>query len=412
VVHPSRRDVAQWLFALSGSCALNLSWGSARSDTAFRRGINVWPWFALTREFPPPSRGFGWPPFESGRPRPSARDLAALRASGFDFVRLPVDPGPLLAFRGQERDQLMAIIGRAIDSILAADLSIILDLHPNEATHFWNGRQVLDEGPDGSFDRFVDLITEMARLLKRAPRHRAALELVNEPPLPCGSPNWQRQQVRLLAAARGISPDMAVILTGACGSLPEGLLALVPPDPLDRNIFYTFHYYEPYLFSHQGAVWMTQEPLYKYLRNVPWPAAAGSLEATRASVRAQIAADTILSVTDRSDIIATAERVLVEYFDADPDKWHVEKNLSRVTEWREQHHIDARQVLLGEFGSTKYAHPSDRARYLRDVRTTAEAHGFAWAFWNLFDTMGLTLDDRSHILDGSLIMALGLRTPD
>ncbi len=192
-------------------------------------GVSVWPWFALTREFPPPSHDFGWPPFESGRPRPSTKDLTKLRKAGFDFVRLPVDPGPLMAFQGRERDQLIGLIERAVASILAADLSVILDLHPNEATHFWNGRQLLREGEGGSFGKFVELAAEMARLLKRAPGNRAVLELCNEPPLPCHSPEWQRQQIRLLAAAREAAPEIMIILTGACGSLPEGLLTSRAP---------------------------------------------------------------------------------------------------------------------------------------------------------------------------------------
>ncbi len=48
---------------------------------------------------------------------------------------------------------------------------------------------------------------------------------------------------------------------------------------------------------------------------------------------------------------------------------------------------------------------------VHDVRTAAEEQGFAWAFWNLFDKMGLTLDDQSRVLDGAIIKALGLSVP-
>ena len=34
-----------------------------------------------------------------------------------------------------------------------------------------------------------------------------------------------------------------------------------------------------------------------------------------------------------------------------------------------------------------------------------------WAFWNLFDGMGLTIDDWSRDLDPAIVAALGLRTP-
>ena len=37
---------------------------------------------------------------------------------------------------------------------------------------------------------------------------------------------------------------------------------------------------------------------------------------------------------------------------------------------------------------------------------------FAWAFWNYFDGMGLTIDDASRAFDPSITTALGLRLPD
>jgi hypothetical protein len=69
--------------------------------------------------------------------------------------------------------------------------------------------------------------------------------------------------------------------------------------------------------------------------------------------------------------------------------------------------------LLGEFGAlrsdSRYvaAPNADRARYIRDVRLTAESFGFPWAFWNLFDGMGM-MDDATKALDPAIVAALGL----
>jgi len=71
---------------------------------------------------------------------------------------------------------------------------------------------------------------------------------------------------------------------------------------------------------------------------------------------------------------------------------------------------------MGEFGAlrsdSRYtaAGAADRVRYIRDVREAAEARGFSWAFWNLFDSMGL-MDDRTKTLDPDIIRALGLAMP-
>src|SRR5882757_2654029 len=86
----------------------------------FRRGVNAWPWFALTREFPAPRTDYDWPAFQSQRPVPTPADLARLRASGLDFIRLPVDPGPFLAFEGDHHAELVATLIDAMNAALAA----------------------------------------------------------------------------------------------------------------------------------------------------------------------------------------------------------------------------------------------------------------------------------------------------
>ena len=47
--------------------------------------------------------------------------------------------------------------------------------------------------------------------------------------------------------------------------------------------------------------------------------------------------------------------------------------------------------------------------HVADVRRSAESHGFPWAFWNLFDGMGM-MDDASRALDPAMVSALGLTT--
>ncbi|TMJ02049.1 MAG: glycoside hydrolase family 5 protein [Alphaproteobacteria bacterium] len=379
--------------------------------------MNVWPWFSLTREFPSPGTAYDWPPYQADRPVPTRDDLAALRRADIDFVRLPVDPGPLLAFSGERRRRLFADVAAAVELALAQDLSVIVNLHPNNATHYWNSERLVGDVSAPLFTHYLGLVHDMAAQLARFDPARVAFEPLNEPPQRCSAADWVVMQAELLRTARLAAPSLTLVATGACGSMIDGLEALDAQALSDTNILYTFHFYEPYVFSHQGAPWMTSEPMYRYLNAVPWPAAAGSRERTRAAVMARMTVDELTPDGAKRAIAATIERVLTEYFDARPDRRFIERHFARVAAWADRHRVDRTRILLGEFGALRSdrryvaASAPDRTRYIADVRGACEAAGMPWAFWNFFDGMGLTTDDATRNFDPAITAALGLRDP-
>ncbi len=107
--------------------------------------MNLWPWFSLTREFPAPSTDYDWPPYQPDRAVPTRARSGGIAQAGIDFVRLPVDPGPLLAFSGERRKRLMDDVFAAVELALSEDLSVLLNLHPNNATHHWNTQNLVGD---------------------------------------------------------------------------------------------------------------------------------------------------------------------------------------------------------------------------------------------------------------------------
>jgi hypothetical protein len=376
------------------------------------RGVNTWPWFSLTREYPAPRTDYGWPAFQDTRAVPRPEDLRRLNAIGLDFIRIPVDPGPFLAFDGPRLAALENMLFGAVAEGLAAGLSVIVNIQAS-GTHYWTPERMYGSTDAPSFAQYLRLIEIVAARLGTLDLARVALEPVNEPPQSCMSMEWSRVQTALLEAARHAAPGLTLVATGACGSMVSGLTGL-DPAPLERlsPLLFTFHFYEPYLFSHQGAPWM-REPIYRALNGVPWPASAGSLDKTLAAVRARIAQDGETPADVQRAAYAETEKALRVYFDANPDRPFLMKYLSMVKEWADRHSIPSQHVLMGEFGALRtdsryVAAPSaDRARYIRDVRTIAETLGFPWAFWDLFDGMGM-MDDATRALDPAMVKALGL----
>ena len=399
----------------TAACAITAT-GAFAAPFQPRRGINVWPWFSLTREFPAPRTDYAWPPLQMQRPVPRPEDLQLLRKAGFDFVRIPVDPGPFLSFADPQRRILLENLMQAVRQCLAAGLGVVVNVQANEATHYWNSAYLTPSVDAPGFENYRALVADIAAALAQVDLARVALEPVNEPAQDCASAQWPQVQMALLAAARDAAPGLTLVATGACGSMVRGLEALEPQQiTIKAPLLYTFHFYEPYLFTHQGAPWM-REPVYRNLNNVPWPASAGSLQDTLASVRAQMARDSSSSAAEKADAYALSERELKVYFDAGPDRRYIAGYFAKVRAWAARNHIMPSQILMGEFGvlrsDARYvaAAAPDRARYIRDVREEAEAAGFAWAFWNLFDGMGL-MDDATRALDPAIVSALGLAMP-
>lgn len=411
---PTRRDLLAAALLPFATAA-----GAAASPPAalrLRRGINAWPWFSLTREYPAPRTDYGWPAFQPQRPVPTRDDLSRLRQAGFDFLRLPVDPGPFLATTGVRRTELVRDLMAAVAEILRADLAVIVNIQANGATHHWNPDNLYGSMRAPLWPAYRDLVAELAATLSAVGSPRIALEPVNEPPQACGAADWALMQVDLLTAARRLAPGLTLVASGACGGMVPGLAAL-DPAPLARfaPLLFTLHFYEPYLFSHQGAPWM-REPVYRALNRVPWPASAGSLNATLVAVSARMQSDPSLSGAAKAEAYAITQAKLAEYFAAQPDARFVRHHLAAARDWADRHAIPPERIVMGEFGALRSdaryvaAAPEDRARYVRDVREAAEAAGFPWAFWNLFDGMGL-MDDTTRALDPAIIAALGLRLP-
>jgi hypothetical protein len=396
--------------ALAGAAAtLGVSLAPARAATLkLRRGVNAFPWFQLTNEYPAPRRDYPWPPFQPGRPVPSARDLATLRAAGFDFLRLPVDPGPFLAAPAAERGKLVDQLIAAVRLCLSHDLGVVVNVQANAATHYWTPARMTASTQAPEFPAYLGFVAELAG---RLPAGRVALGPINEPIGACGALETAQVRAALLGAARQAAPGLTLIASGGCGSLIQGLADFDPASVSQfAPLLYTFHFYRPYLFTHQGAPWMG-ERLYRTLTGVPWPGSQGSYAATMAETRARIAT---LPQDARAAVLAETEKVMKVYFDAAPGRPFIDGYLGAAAAWAKRYGIASDRVLMGEFGALRKdaryfgARAPDRARYIRDVRESAEAFGFPWAFWCLFDGMGL-MDEATRALDPSMVAALGLK---
>lgn len=380
-----------------------------------RRAINVAQWFTWPRYESAPATGVLWPPYKNAPRPPSLEEFTQLKKSGFDTIRLPVDPAPFIVFEGARREEVYAMLFDAIARIRKAGLNVIVDLHPNSRHPVW-GQHAMAKGPGTpSFDAYTAHITEMARRLDKQDAKHVALELINEPRVKCAGAEqerWQGIAKTLVDSARVGSKKLTLILTGACVSSLEGLIALDPKAIGDKNLIYTFHFYDPFTFTHQGATFIPWPD--KYLDEVPWPASARPIEEPLSRIQPRVAAATSLDENARQQAAIGAQANLQKYYRSGAGIELIRARFGKVSEWAKANNIPGNRVFIGEFGVLRKhegsagARCEDRMRWLRDIRIAAEDFGFTWAYFNYDGAFAIVESDEQRVLDPNVLASLGL----
>ncbi len=309
-----------------------------------------------------PTRGFSLPDWLAATPRtPSPATLAALRAAGFETIRLPLDPALVTdSFVDSVRDVLGTVTDHGFNAIL--------DLHP---------------GPDFSPPLAETAWTLLAPMLAGTSPDSVYAELLNEPPL---SPaDWHPLRDRLAATIRAAAPHHTLIWGPA---RVQGFWELADTTPLaDKNAIVAVHYYTPMGFTHQCENW-DDTPLAR-IRNLPYPT-------TRQSPAVVALADT-LSSPDRA--------FLDGEFDGPWTTAHIANDFAQAAAWARRHNAP---MMLGEFGVLDFCvDPLSRGNWVRAVRAAAESNGLGWSYWEADQGFGF-IPDRNSLenFDQSMLAAL------
>lgn len=221
-------------------------------------------------------------------------------------------------------------------------------------------------------------------------------------------------------AIRSSNPDIAVIWSGAKSADLSGLYSVQPERFADDNIFWTFHYYAPHPFTHQGVQTSQSNMLhYRYLSDIPYPANLGNAHLLQEILEHNLLIDQSLDAAGRARFQNKAMNVINAYMRTDFGPKNIRQDFDKVSEWANQNKIPAERIFLGEFGVARRAQggngPATRHRniWLREVRLAAEVHGFGWAIWDINQPqMGIVHKRNTPDFDKGILAALGLTNPN
>jgi len=316
---------------------------------------------------------------EAVRYAPDSGDWQRIRALGLTHVRLPVDPAALLDERGLPKPEALAQLRAAVEDAVRENLLVVLVLQlPTELKPGLAARE-----PDRA--ALAGTWRWLAGALRDLPPAQLAFEPLNEP----GGTDAlaARALIEYLASAlRAAAPLHTLIVAGHGYSGIDELEALRPL--ADPNLVYSFHFYEPHNFTHQGANW--GDPAWRTLHNFPYPSSPESVAARVGAVPPK------------------ARELLRWHGEQRWNREHLGALLQRAAQWGRNNKVP---VQCSEFGVfRKRVAPADRAAWLRDVREALEARGIGWTHWDYAGEFGIVGGKQGkRVVDRKAIEALGLK---
>ena len=188
------------------------------------------------------------------------KDIAYIASLGLDHVRVPVDYVLLEEEDGTPKSEGYLYLDNCLRWCRTHGIRMILDLHKTFGYSF----DPRDETDKTVFfydtalqERFYTLWKILAARYGGEPE-LVAFELLNEIIEPEVAEAWNGIALHAIAEIRKFAPESWIIFGGVMYNnvLSVPMLAEVT----DPKVAYTFHSYEPLIFTHQGAYWVKGMP--------------------------------------------------------------------------------------------------------------------------------------------------------
>lgn len=340
------------------------------TEMPFKRGVNLTNWY----QAPSPQR-IQFSKF-------TRQDFVNLKNLGCDVIRLPINMhfmtngAPNYIF-----DPLFYyFLDQTIDMAEELELHLILDDHTFDPA--------IDTSPNVK-NVLIPVWTQLASRYKNRSNY-LYYEILNEPHGISDS-LWNQIQRDVIQAIRQVDQKHTIIVG------PAGWNSYNHLDDIfefrDDNLIYTFHYYDPFLFTHQGTNWT--DPSMASLSGVPFPYDAQRMP----ELPPDLSGTWVENSYNNYARDGTIDRMV--------------ELLSIAANFKIQREVP---VFCGEFGVYMLnSNNEDRTKWYYIVRTFLEENDITWAIWDYTGGFGLFESGSNEMFDYDLniplIQALGLNVP-
>ncbi len=211
----------------------------------YKKGINLGGWLSQCKHSKEHHESFI-----------TESDVKRISEWGLDHIRLPIDYELVRSDNDSFIEEGFEYIDRCLEWCGKYKLNMILDLHKTAGFSF-------DEEENDFFkntllqDKFISLWEEFSRRYGKY-SDKLAFELLNEVVDENVADIWNDIIRRTIPAIRKYAPVTKILVGGVRNNSVLWVRKL--DAPYDENVVYTFHFYEPLIFTHQSAYWVDKMP--------------------------------------------------------------------------------------------------------------------------------------------------------
>jgi endoglucanase len=343
---------------------------SAESQAPFSRGVNLTGWFQVNS------------PGQIQFTRFTKQDIINIKSLGCDVIRLPVNMHGMTS--GSPSYTLDPLYISFLDSVVTwceqVQIYLMIDNH--------------------SFDPNVNTSPEIADILVKVWSQMAMhykdrtdyilYEILNEPH-GISTTDWGAIQNQVINSIRANDTKHTIVVGGSGYNSYTELGNL--PVYTDNNLLYTFHFYDPFMFTHQGASWVV--PSMEPLSGVPFPYDAARMPACPAGLKGTWIESSLNS------------------YPAEGTVSRVKQLIDNAISFRNSRNVN---IFCGEFGVfIPNSSPDDRASWYNIVKQYFEENNIPWTIWDYKGSFGLFTKGSNelfeHDLNVPLLQSLGLNIP-
>ena len=320
-------------------------------------------------------------------------DFAMLKSMGVEIIRLPIHFANLMEpdNTGKVYDIVFEKLDQVCDWAEKYQIYLVIDNHSFNSTEEGHNPPKAE-----TYRKHLEAVWPQIAERYKDRSEYIIYEILNEPHRELLT-KWYKIQQGIIDVIRKYDTKHTIVVTAADFSSLDELAKMKPYK--DPNLIYTFHSYEPELFTWQDGPGVTQQNI----KDVPFPYEKARMPKLTNEEAAKLSKEAVTN--------DWFQNMYNEYYRIGTVKY-LNDRIKKVGDWAKKNKVRA---WVGEMGANYWINPKDRLAWINAAVDAYKANNIPYCVWGIDGGPGflkigngLFPDD----IDQDALEAYGFKMPD